>query len=211
MLLKIRWWCATNQGLSEEESEGLCNATKKNMKLVPSRLQLLFVLVTITLFLVTLVANAWLFKWSEHIPGVAWVYLPAGVRMLCTLLFAGAGAAGLVIVSVGVSLFYFFPDDPQRALVGGLIGGLAPYCVYLYARHVWGLQATLGNLSSARLLSLSVAYAVANSLLHNIYFVWRGQPDVLESFVAMGVGDLMGTLIVLYSIKAVLARLPQRA
>jgi hypothetical protein len=181
------------------------------MKLVPSRLQLLFVLVTITLFMVTLVANTWLFKWSEHIPGVAWVYLPAGMRMLCTLLFAGAGAVGLVIVSLGVSFLYFFPDDHERAFVGGMIGGLAPYFVYLYARHAWGLQASLVNLSSGRLLSLSLAYAVANSLLHNLYFAWRGQQDLLDSFVAMCVGDLTGTLIVLYTIKAVLARLPQRA
>lgn len=181
------------------------------MKLVPSRLQLLFVLLTITLFLLTLVVNTWVFKWSEHIPGVAWVYLPAGMRMLCTLLFAGAGAVGLIIVSLGVSLFYFFPDDHERAIVGGLIGALAPYGVYLYARHVWGLQASLGNLSSGRLLSLSGAYALANSFLHNVYFAWRGQPNVLDSFVAMFVGDLTGTLIVLYAIKAALARRPQRA
>lgn len=61
--------------------------------------QLVMMLITITLFLFMLVLNEWLFSSLEFVRGVNWIYLPAGVRLLCTLLFAEAGAAGLLIVS----------------------------------------------------------------------------------------------------------------
>ena len=37
--------------------------------------------------------NLWLLPRVEYIPGIGWIYLPAGVRLLCTLLFAEAGSA----------------------------------------------------------------------------------------------------------------------
>ena len=46
---------------------------------------------------------------------------PAGVRLLSTLLFGGAGALGLLIVSWMVSFFYFFPSDFMRAFAGGIV------------------------------------------------------------------------------------------
>jgi hypothetical protein len=45
-------------------------------------------------------------------------------------------------------------------------------------------------------------------LLHHLWFALRGQGDLLQGFLAMFVGDLAGTLIVLYGIKGVLALLP---
>ena len=63
------------------------------------RLQLAMVLATIVMFALTLAANGWLFPQLELIPGINWIYLPAGVRLVATLLFGGAGAVGLLIVS----------------------------------------------------------------------------------------------------------------
>jgi glucose-6-phosphate-specific signal transduction histidine kinase len=176
------------------------------------QLQLVQVVVTIVFFAAALVVNSWLFQaWLEHAPGIAWVYLPAGVRLLCTLLFAAAGAVGLLIVSWLVSFFVFFPDDPQRAFLGGIIGALAPWTAYLFARHVWGLQSSLANLNGRNLLTMSVLYALLNPLMHHVYFALRGQDELIEGFIAMFVGDLLGTLLVLYATKAVLGRQRVRA
>ncbi|MEJ7931077.1 hypothetical protein WG922_13960 [Ramlibacter sp. AN1015] len=170
-------------------------------------IQAAFILATCLLFLAALVVNTWLFQALEFVPGINWVYLPAGVRLLCTLLFAEAGAIGLVLVSIAVSALYFFPHDLERALVGGVIGGLAPWLVYRAARHFGGLSSSLANLSSARLLALCVAYALGNSLLHHVYFALDGQTGLAEGFVAMFVGDLNGSLLVLYGVKALLVLL----
>lgn len=175
------------------------------------REQFTMVVATIVLFLAMLALNEWLFRHLEFAPGINWVYLPAGMRLLCTLLFAEAGAIGLLIVSWGVSFLVFFPNDFTRAFVGGILAALAPYLVYRIARRAWGLHASLANLTPRRLLVLSVAYAVASPLLHHAWFALQGQDDLLRGFAAMFVGDLAGTLIVIYGVKLLLALAPRRA
>ena len=175
------------------------------------REQLLQVLATMVLFLGMLALNELLFTGLEFAPGINWVYLPAGVRLLCTLLFAEAGAVGLLLVSWLVSFLWFFPGNFDRAFMGGILASAAPYLVYLVARHGYGLHASLRNLTPARLLALSLLYAVASPLLHHLWFAWNGQPDLLRGFAAMFVGDLAGTLVVLYGLKGILALMPRRA
>ena len=166
------------------------------------------VALTFVLFLAMLWAYDWLFRRLEFAPGINWVYLPAGARLLCTLLFAEAGAVGLLLVSWFVSFVYFFPNDPVRAFVGGILATLAPWLVYRGARRVYGFQGALRNLTPGRLLLLALVYSIASPLLHHIWFALRGQDDLLRGFLAMFVGDLAGTLIVLYGIKGLLALAP---
>jgi hypothetical protein len=163
------------------------------------------VLVTMALFLVMLWVNDWLFRRLEFAPGINWVYLPAGMRLLCTLLFAEAGAVGLLLVSWLVSFVFFFPDDPERAFMGGIIAAAAPYAVYRGASRFYGFEASLQRLTPGRLLVLAVVYSIASPLLHHLWFAWRGQEDLVHGFFVMFVGDLSGTLIVLYGIKGLLS------
>jgi hypothetical protein len=175
------------------------------------RQQFTQVVATIVLFLAMLWVNDRLFRRLEFAPGINWVYLPAGMRLLCTLLFAEAGAVGLLLVSWLVSFVFLFPNDPARAFVGGILATLAPWLVYRGARRVYGFQGSLRNLTPGRLLVLALVYSVASPLLHHLWFALRGQDDLLRGFVAMFVGDLAGTLIVLYGIKGLLALLPPPA
>ena len=171
---------------------------------------LLQVLATMALFAAMLVLNTWLFVRLEFAPGINWVYLPAGMRLLCTLLFAEAGAVGLLLVSWLVSFLYFFPGQFERAFMGGILASLAPWLVYRGARDVYGLDGTLRNLTPRRLLVLALACALASPLLHHLWFAVRGQPDVLPGFFVMFIGDLSGTLIVLYGIQGLLALVPRQ-
>ncbi|WP_427913212.1 hypothetical protein ACPWT1_21750 [Ramlibacter sp. MMS24-I3-19] len=168
------------------------------------KLQLAMVAVTVALFALALAINHWLFARLEFAAGINWIYLPAGVRLLATLLFAEAGAVGLLLVSWPVNFLWFFPDDPERAFVGGVIASAVPYLLYLAARRVDGLHASLANLTPGRLLLLAVANAVAGPLLQHLYLASRGQAHLLPGFVAMATGDLAGTLIVLYGCRAAL-------
>jgi len=169
------------------------------------------VLATIVLFLAMLWLNDWLFRRLEFAPGINYVYLPAGMRLLCTLLFAEDGALGLLLVSWLVDFLLFFPDDFDRSFVGGILAAAAPYLVYRIARRFYGLDATLRNLTPRNLLVLALAYSIASPLLHHLWFAWRGQHDLLRSFAAMAVGDLSGTLIVLYVLKGLLSLVPRKA
>jgi hypothetical protein len=171
------------------------------------KFQLAMVGATVALFLAALVANELLFTRLEFGAGVNWIYLPAGVRLLCTLLFAEAGAVGLLLVSWLVCFVYFFPHDPVRAFAGGILASAAPYGVYLFARHVYGLKASLTNLSPMRLLQCALMFSVASPALHHLWFAfYEHKPHLAESFVAMVTGDLSGTLIVLYGARWLLLR-----
>lgn len=173
----------------------------------PLLMHLCMVLITIILFLAALAVNHLLFAKLEFAPGINWVYLPAGVRLLCTLLFAEAGALGLLLVSWFVSFVYFFPNDSMRAFVGGILATVAPYGVYRVARFQFGLQASLANLSTGRLLACALAFSLASPLLHHLWFAFHeGRTDLFSGFLAMAVGDLAGTLLVLYFAKWVLGK-----
>ena len=49
------------------------------------------VVFTMVLFVATLALNEWLFSGLEFVKGINWIYLPAGVRLLSTLLFGASG------------------------------------------------------------------------------------------------------------------------
>ena len=163
------------------------------------------IVATIVLFLAMLWLNDWLFQRLEFARGINYVYLPAGIRLVCTLLFAEDGAWGLLIASWLVDFLWFFPDDFERAFMGGILSTAAPWLAYRAARRYYGLDASLRNLTPRRLLVLALAYSIANPLLLHLWFAVRGQHDLLRGFAAMALGDLLGTLIVLYGLKGILA------
>jgi hypothetical protein len=173
------------------------------------RLQATMVAATMIAFVAMLAANEWLFTHLEFVPGISWIYLPAGMRLLCVLLFGNAGALGLLLVSWLVCFFYFFPDDHVRTFMGGVLSASAPWIANRIAQNVFGLRASLTNLSPARLLVCILLYSVASPLLHHIWFAARGGTDqLLHGFFVMFIGDLTGTLIVVYAIKGILSLLP---
>jgi hypothetical protein len=173
--------------------------------MVFTRLNIVLAIVSTILFLLVSLLNELTFDSAkfEFVRGMNWIYLPAGIRLLCTLLFGGAGAVGIFIGSWFMSSVYFFPDDPMRAFGGSMASALAPYFIYQAAQQIYGLKASLANLNAKRLLLLALAYSIANPVLHNMWLFLIGQ-NVGMGFFVMVLGDLLGTLIILYSVKIIL-------
>lgn len=166
-----------------------------------SQLKLTMAAGTAVLFIATIILNEVLFTRLEFAPGINWIYLPAGVRLLCVLLFAEAGALGLLAASWLVCLFHFFPNDPLRAFVGGIFGALAPYLAYR-ALLASGMAASLRGMHGRHLLGCALLFAVASPAMHHAWFALQGQhEDLLHGFLAMAGGDLAGTLIILYGVR----------
>ena len=160
---------------------------------------------TALVFLLTLVANEWVFRHSEFVRGVNWIYLPAAIRLLCTLLFGALGAIGILIASWISCFFYTFPSDPVRAAFGGIISALAPYLVYLFATRKLGLSTSLANLTAGRLLVLIPLYSLAGPAMQQAWYAFSGDTvNVGERFIVAFIGDLIGTLVIIYTLKLVL-------
>lgn len=172
-------------------------------------MQLAMVGATVLLFLSLNTFNECLFSQLEYSYGINWVFLPAGMRLLATLLFGTAGFIGLFLSGLLLNFFHFTFDDPLRAVLGALAGSLGAYLVYLLAQRVYGLRASLANLTPRRLMLLILLCSMASPLLHHLVFAYQGHTEnVVSSYLAMFIGDFMGTLIVIYTIKVALSLLP---
>jgi hypothetical protein len=151
----------------------------------------------------------WVFPNVEFMRGVGWIYLPAGARLLCPLLLGLPGAAGVLVASWCECFFHLYPDDPLRSFAGGISSSLAPYLVYLFAIRVMGMQASLANLTSRRLLLLVPLFGVASPLMHHLWFWIHHDPvNLAQGFAVMAAGDMLGAVVVLYALKGMLSLLP---
>ena len=168
-------------------------------------LQLKFTMVagTVILFLATILLNEILFTHLEFAPGINFIYLPAGVRLLSVLLFAEAGAFGLLLASWYICFFHFFPDEPLRSFAGGILWSLAPYLAYR-ALLASGIGASLRGMSGQRLFCFVLLFSVMSPAMHHAWFALMGGQDLWHGFVVMFAGDLAGTLIVLYGARLAL-------
>lgn len=161
-------------------------------------------LVTMVLFLGSLAVNEWVFTNLEFVRGINWIYLPAGVRLICTLLFGLPAALGLLAGSWIACFYYYFPDDVLRSVAGGLMAAAAPYLAYRWARSALRLQPDLSNLTAWRLLVCAAVYALMNTTIHHLWFFLQGERAALaDGYVAMLTGDITGSLFVLYTLKIV--------
>jgi hypothetical protein len=169
------------------------------------RLHISMIVATMVMFGAALLINEMLFKQLEFAEGINWIYLPAGVRLLATLLFAESGAIGLLLVSWLYCFFILFPHQPVRAFAGGILASAAPYLVYLGAKRWLDLQGSLANLAAWQVLVCAVAYSLASPLLHHLWFAWyEGRGGLLHSFAVMAIGDLAGTVLLLFFTKWVM-------
>ena len=169
-------------------------------------LQLFMITLSSVLFLLLLQVNNWLFNHFEWIVGVSWVYLPAGARLLCVLLFRTPGAIGIGIGSWLAGTYYFNYDDAVYTLVVSFLSAFSPYIVYLALNNRHNLQASLANLTPKLLLQCCFLFGITSACLHHVWFVFYNHADTSwQSLLVMATGDFIGAILLLYFVKILLA------
>lgn len=177
-----------------------CRHKKNKMRTFP----LLSIAASAALYFGFYHLNLWLFSGLQLHAGATWVFLPAGLRLMCTLVFGGEGALGVLLGSLAI-VWLGFPLDPLTGVVMAFVSAGAPYLAYRAALMA-GMPATLQRLSPASLGVLGLLYAFANSTLHSVWYTLRGvSSSFLHNWITMFVGDLLGTLIMVYVLKMLLA------
>lgn len=160
--------------------------------------------ITIIAFLGLNWMNELLFLQFEQSNGVNWVFLPAGIRLLATLLFGFAGFVGLLLASLYLNFQHFFFQDDARALYGAVAASVGPYLAFLFAKHWFDLGPRLANLTAHRLLFTAMLCGLMSPVFHHA-FIWvqTGLVD-WSALMAMITGDVLGILIVLYIAKGLI-------
>lgn len=170
-----------------------------------SSLQIFSVLASTVIYFGAFNLNQLIFSSFEFAPGVNWIFLPAGLRLLSTLILAEEGAIGILLASLLITHFIYPGMDGITGIGAACISAGAPYLTYRLAL-LYGMPSSLQQLTAAKLSSLIVIYAAISAFLHQLWFVERGiSPSLITGFGAMFTGDLAGTLIVVYAMKMLLA------
>jgi len=134
--------------------------------------------------------------------GANYIWLPAGVRLLIAMLLGVVGAAGVALAATYMSLQNGGIENLPNAIAYGLISGFAPYLALRSFMAFVNGEFNLIGLSGKRLLQLTLWTAIVHAGLKYIFFLVEDPSrNFLESGFYMALGDCVGTLVVLYSIK----------
>jgi len=149
--------------------------------------------------------NELVFIQFQQSNGINWVFIPAGIRLLSTLLFGLAGFEGLLLAGVYLNFFHFEFHSDFRAWSGALAGALGPYLAALLVKHWFDLEPRLKGLTAHRLLFTGVLCGIMSPVFHHTFmWVLTGHVD-WTALTAMIIGDTIGILIVLCLAKAAIA------
>ena len=154
--------------------------------------------------------NQFVFSAFNASTGSSLVFLPSGLGLVCVLLFVEWGSLGVSLGAVLVGLSQVSGLDPTTAMGTAVISGLAPLLVRSLFLRCAAFDEDLNGLTASCLLRMTMAFAAVSALLHQLWFVARGQVVDLWGGLALHfTGDLLGALVVLYSFKLLLDRLPE--
>jgi hypothetical protein len=135
---------------------------------------------------------------------VAWIFLPAGLRLLLTLLFAQSGAVGIALASSMIAVTFYF-NDLVLGVAAGITSGLAPFIARYLALKDMGLTDNLATLDGSKLLNCIFIYSLISPILHQTLFtIADPKNNFFDNLGVMIIGDLIGSIIVIYSAKAVI-------
>jgi hypothetical protein len=136
--------------------------------------------------------------------GVAWIFLPAGLRLLLTLLFAQSGAVGIALASSIIAVTFYF-NDLVLGVAAGITSGLAPFIARYLALKDMGLTDNLATLDGSKLLNCIFIYSLISPILHQTLFtIADPKNNFFDNLGVMIIGDLIGSMIVIYSAKGVI-------
>lgn len=143
--------------------------------------------------------NAWLFSTFAVTENIAWIFLPAAIRMAAVLLAGWAGVAGLFLGSVAV-ISPMLSTDPAHVLILATLSSVPSRFAAQAVRRLRHIPGDLAGMTGRDLLAFGVAGGLMNSAVHTVYFMLRAESmQPLAGFIPMFVGDAVGTFVMLYA------------
>ncbi len=150
------------------------------------------------------VCNEWMFSTTSWSDGINWVFLPAAVRLLSVLVCGPLGALGLFLG--GLFTMMIVEGAPiEKALPVAAASAIAPLLAVSILLPRLHMQPTLMGMSSTQLAALAAGSAAASVALHNLYYwISDHRDDPVSGLLPMFIGDLIGTVLVLYLLRCLL-------
>jgi hypothetical protein len=147
-----------------------------------------------------------LFQFTEHLPGVNWFYLPAGLRVVLVLVTGISGALGIIAASALINFLHMQDMHGWLLLLTATASGLGAWVALWLLRLSGVIAAGLLGLTSSALLQFALVYALLNAMFHqSIWWLFKRDGTLLVVDIwPMFIGDLLGAIVFLYGLKLAL-------
>lgn len=164
------------------------------MRLSSSQEKLLLLTLCAPLFAAAHLFNGWVFEHWELSSHIAWVYLPAFLRVAYVLVLGPAWGFAAVFIG-SLLLGGGFDENLMQASTNALASALGPVLALWLFKVLKERPLQISRLSD--LLQMCILYALLNALVHHAAWSYN-QPDQLMSvhqMPIMVVGDLAGAVL----------------
>lgn len=164
------------------------------MRLSSSQEKLLLLTLCAPLFAAAHLFNGWVFQHWELSSHIAWVYLPAFLRVAYVLVLGPAWGFAAVFIG-SLLLGGGFDENLMQASTNALASALGPVLALWLFKVLKERPLQISRLSD--LLQMCILYALLNALVHHAAWSYN-QPDQLMSvhqMPIMVVGDLAGAVL----------------
>jgi glucose-6-phosphate-specific signal transduction histidine kinase len=147
--------------------------------------------------------NHWVMvDYFESSPNIAWLFLPAGVRLILIMVFEERSLLGLFLGSMSTGFIFNVLNLPLWLItLISLVATLSPYLAYrIVKRYQFELDGDLGNLNLHTIASLALGVALLSTITHHLAFKLNEEifgEQGLSSVLTFFAGDLIGTLVIL--------------
>jgi hypothetical protein len=132
---------------------------------------------------------------STHI---AWIFLPAAIRMVSVMVLEWVAVPGLFLGALVTSDPTDYSHFADAIVLSGM-SAVGPMLAFLLCTRWLKLPDSLEGLNLRQLTVFGLVGALCNVIPHNIYFYLSDRMETPFSGVTpMFIGDVSGTLIVLY-------------
>lgn len=164
------------------------------MRLSSSQEKLLLLTLCAPLFAAAHLFNGWVFQHWELSSHIAWVYLPAFLRVAYVLVLGPAWGFAAVFIG-SLLLGGGFDENMLQASTNALASALGPVLALWLFKVLKERPLQISRLSD--LLQMCILYALLNALVHHAAWSYN-QPDQLMSvhqMPIMVIGDLAGAVL----------------
>jgi len=145
--------------------------------------------------------NHLMFQQLEFVQGVNWVFLPSGMRLSLVIIFLEWGALGIALASMAIS-FFGYEMSALNAMVTGGFSGLAPWLARRLCMDGLKLNPDIQYLKPRQLIQLTVVFSIISPVLHQLWYSWNNSStQFVQATLVMIVGDLLGSLIILWGLR----------
>jgi hypothetical protein len=142
--------------------------------------------------------NNLLFSHLALTKNISWIFLPAAIRVFSVLVLQWPAVLGLFFGGL-LTADWYANESPVLAFTLAVLSSLGPWFAVKVCVRWLNLPEDLRGLTPLNLLLLAVVGAVCNVIPHNVYFYFSGlSTNFFGGLITMLVGDLIGSLFVLY-------------